>query len=82
MFGRSAESADPINAAQECLSCLRGKIEHVQKMLSYISGTAGNARQVFYRSPQVTLLKVCFPTGRRTPPHTHGTWAAILQLSG
>jgi predicted metal-dependent enzyme (double-stranded beta helix superfamily) len=37
---------------------------------------------VFYRSPDLTLLKVCFPAGRRTPPHDHGTWATILLLSG
>jgi predicted metal-dependent enzyme (double-stranded beta helix superfamily) len=42
----------------------------------------GNAHQVFYRSPQLTMLKVRFPAGRRTPPHDHGTWAAILLLSG
>jgi predicted metal-dependent enzyme (double-stranded beta helix superfamily) len=30
----------------------------------------------------MTLLKVCFPNGRRTPPHDHGTWAAILVLRG
>jgi predicted metal-dependent enzyme (double-stranded beta helix superfamily) len=28
------------------------------------------------------MLKVCFPSGRRTPPHDHGTWATILLLSG
>ena len=28
------------------------------------------------------MLKVCFPCGRRTPPHDHGTWATILLLSG
>jgi predicted metal-dependent enzyme (double-stranded beta helix superfamily) len=37
---------------------------------------------VFYRSPNLTMLKVCFPSGRRTPPHDHGTWAQILLLSG
>ena len=51
-------------------------------MLAYISGVGGNARQVFYRSPNLTMLKVCFPNGRRTPPHDHGTWATILLLSG
>ncbi|MBI1990911.1 MAG: hypothetical protein HYS65_14570 [Betaproteobacteria bacterium] len=25
---------------------------------------------------------MCFPKGRRTPPHDHGTWATILLLSG
>jgi predicted metal-dependent enzyme (double-stranded beta helix superfamily) len=81
-FGRAGESDHPMNAAREVLESLRGRVEDVEKLLSYIPGTGGNPRQVFYRSPQLTLLKVCFPVGRRTPPHTHGTWAAILQLSG
>jgi len=54
----------------------------VEQALAYVSGVGGNARQVFYRSPNLTLLKVCFPAGRRTPPHDHGTWATILLLSG
>jgi predicted metal-dependent enzyme (double-stranded beta helix superfamily) len=54
----------------------------VDDALRYISGVGGNARQVFYRAPELTLLKVCFPAGRRTPPHDHGTWATILLLSG
>ena len=37
---------------------------------------------MFYRSPSLTLLKVCFPSGRRTPPHDHGAWATILLFSG
>ena len=61
---------------------LTGELEAIEHALSYISGTGGNARQVFYRSPELTLLKVCFPAGRRTPPHNHGTWATILVLSG
>ncbi|NIQ97633.1 MAG: cysteine dioxygenase, partial [Desulfuromonadales bacterium] len=30
----------------------------------------------------LSLLKVRFPPGRRTPPHDHGTWATILVFSG
>lgn len=81
-FGKAGESAKPMNAAREILESLRGQVEAIESLLGYISGTGGNAGQVFYRSPQVTLLKVCFPVGRRTPPHNHGTWATILQLSG
>jgi len=81
-FGRAGESDHPTDAVCEILESLRGRVEDVEKLLSFIPGTGGNPRQVFYRSPQLTLLKVCFPVGRRTPPHTHGTWAAILQLSG
>lgn len=76
------ESADPLGSAREVLENLRGEIAEIERALSYISGVGGNARQVFYRSPDLTLLKVCFPGGRRTPPHDHGTWAAILLLSG
>jgi predicted metal-dependent enzyme (double-stranded beta helix superfamily) len=81
-FGRAGESANPMDAAHEILESLREEVEAIENSLGYISGTGGNAGQVFYRSPQITLLKVCFPVGRRTPPHNHGTWATILQLSG
>jgi predicted metal-dependent enzyme (double-stranded beta helix superfamily) len=74
--------ADPMRSAREVLENLRGEIEEIERSLSYVSGVGGNARQVFYRSPDLTLLKVCFPSGRRTPPHDHGTWATILLLSG
>ena len=69
-------------AARAELEQLKSNIAEVDEALRYISGVGGNARQVFYRSPNLTLLKVCFPAGRRTPPHDHGTWAAILLLSG
>lgn len=80
-FAKAGESAKPMDASREILESLRGQVEAIENLLGYISGTGGNAGQVFYRSPQVTLLKVCFPVGRRTPPHNHGTWATILQLS-
>ncbi len=76
------ESADPMAAMREVLESLRNNVEEIEQALSYVSGTGGNARQVFYRSPDLTLLKVRFPNGRRTPPHDHGTGAAILLLSG
>jgi predicted metal-dependent enzyme (double-stranded beta helix superfamily) len=78
----AVETADPMGAVRKVLEDLRGEIEPIEKMLAYISGVGGNARQVFYRSPNLTMLKVCFPNGRRTPPHDHGTWATILLLSG
>ena len=81
-FAAAVETADPMGAARKVLEDLRGEIDHIEKMLAYISGVGGNARQVFYRSPNLTMLKVCFPNGRRTPPHDHGTWATILLLSG
>jgi predicted metal-dependent enzyme (double-stranded beta helix superfamily) len=60
----------------------RGRLAEIERALGYISGVGGNAHQVFYRSPELTMLKVRFPVGRRTPPHDHGTWAMILLLSG
>jgi predicted metal-dependent enzyme (double-stranded beta helix superfamily) len=71
-----------MKAVREVLEGLRGDIAEIERTLDYIPGVGGNARQVFYRSPDLTLLKVCFPNGRRTPPHDHGTWATILLLSG
>ncbi len=81
-FAQAGERANPMNAAREVLEALRDDLGAVEQALSYVSGTGGNARQVFFRSPTMTLLKVCFPAGRRTPPHNHGAWAQILLLSG
>lgn len=81
-FAAAADAPDSLNAAKAVLESLRGERNEIAKTLEYISGVGGNARQVFYRAPNLTLLKVCFPCGRRTPPHDHGTWAAILVLSG
>jgi len=81
-FAQAGESTNPMSAAREVLESLRGDLGGVEQALSFVSGVGGNARQVFYRSPQITLLKVCFPSGRRTPPHDHGAWATILLLSG
>jgi predicted metal-dependent enzyme (double-stranded beta helix superfamily) len=69
-------------AVRAVVESLRGEIEAIERALDYVSGTGGNAGQVFYRSPAVSMFKVCFPNGRRTPPHDHGTWATILLLSG
>jgi predicted metal-dependent enzyme (double-stranded beta helix superfamily) len=81
-FAAAASRTEPMAAARAALEELKGDIAEVDEALRYISGVGGNARQVFYRSPELTLLKVCFPAGRRTPPHDHGTWATILLLSG
>lgn len=79
---RAAESQSSMSAVREVLEGLRADIAGLERALSYVSGVGGNAGQVFYRSPEMTMLKVCFPNGRRTPPHDHGTWATILLLSG
>ncbi len=81
-FARAADAANPMPAVRAVVDELRGDAGAVEQALAFVSGVGGNARQVFYRSPNLTLLKVCFPAGRRTPPHDHGTWATILLLSG
>src|SRR5262247_3553440 len=81
-FAAAAEMSDAMGAAKQVLESLKGDLGAIERALGYISGVGGNARQVFYRSTNLTLLKVCFQVGRRTPPHDHGTWAVILVLSG
>jgi predicted metal-dependent enzyme (double-stranded beta helix superfamily) len=81
-FSAAVSRGEPMAAARAVLEELKDRIAEVDEALRYISGVGSNARQVFYRSPDLTLLKVCFPARRRTPPHDHGTWAAILLLSG
>ena len=81
-FAKAAEAGDAMTAVREVLDGMTAKVAAIEQSLAYIKGIGGNAQQVFYRSPQLTLLKVLFPNGRRTPPHDHGTWATILLLSG
>ena len=78
----ATQGEDSMDAVRGVLEELRGDLGAVERTLDFVSGVGGNARQVFYRSPDLTMLKVCFPCGRRTPPHDHGTWAVILVLSG
>jgi predicted metal-dependent enzyme (double-stranded beta helix superfamily) len=75
-------SADPMGAVRGELETFRQDLDTLADALAYLPGTGGNARQAFYRTPQLSLLKVTFPAGRRTPPHDHGTWATILVFSG
>jgi hypothetical protein len=79
---QAREAADPMKAMRDLLEGWRGDIAAIAAALDFVPGMGGNANQVFYRSPDLTLLKVRFPNGRRTPPHDHGTWAMILLLSG
>jgi len=81
-FARAARSADPMAAVRAVMEELTGDLDAVAAALDYLTGTGGNALQAFYRAPDLSLLKVRFPAGRRTPPHDHGTWATILVLSG
>jgi predicted metal-dependent enzyme (double-stranded beta helix superfamily) len=78
----AAEAKDPMNAVRKVLEGLREDLQEIDHALAFISGVGGNARQVFFRSPRLFMLKARFPAGRRTPPHNHGTWATILLLSG
>jgi len=78
----AVQGPDPMRAVRSLLESWRGDLAAIAQTLGYISGVGGNARQVFYRSPDLTLLKVAFPQARRTPPHDHGTWAVILLLGG
>ena len=78
----SVEEGYAHKAAVSVLNDLKSDLDGVAKALSYLTGSGGNALQAFYRAPNLSLLKVRFPNGRRTPPHDHGTWAAILVLSG
>jgi predicted metal-dependent enzyme (double-stranded beta helix superfamily) len=82
MFAAAMSDADPMQAARDVMDDLARKPEAVERAIDYLTGTGGNALQAFYRAPNLSLLKVSFPAGRRTPPHNHGTWAMILVLSG
>lgn len=81
-IAEAADGSNPAAAVQEAVASLKGDLSGLAETLSYLPGTGGNARQAFYRSPNLSLLKVNFPNGRRTPPHDHGTWATILLLAG
>lgn len=82
LLAKANSSSNPMVAVREAMEGLRKDIDALAQALSYVSGIGGNPKQVFYRSPELTLLKVSFPNGRRTPPHDHGTWATILIMSG
>lgn len=79
---QAVEGTDPMAGVRTVLEDLREDLGAIERALGYVSGVGGNARQVFFRSPNLTMLKVCFLNGRRTPPHDHGAWAMILLLSG
>jgi predicted metal-dependent enzyme (double-stranded beta helix superfamily) len=82
LCAEAASKADPMAAVRGVLETLKSDLDRVARAIDYLPGTGGNARQAFFRSPNLSLLKVRFPSGRRTPPHNHGTWATILVLSG
>ncbi len=79
---QASDGPHALQNIRHVLNGWRGCLGEVAIALAYIPGTGGNANQVFYRTPELSVLKVRFPAGRRTPPHDHGSWAAILTLSG
>lgn len=81
-FAPAAADDYPHKAAVAVMKELKKDLDGVAEAMDYLTGSGGNALQAFYRAPNLSLLKVRFPDGRRTPPHNHGTWAAILVLSG
>ena len=67
------------------LHTLRDRLDDVRDALDFCGcAEADDApdRQIFYRSPNLSMMRICFCPGLRTPPHDHSTWAAILMLSG
>ena len=68
--------AEPHKGVVRVLKELKADLDGVAEALAHIAGTGGNARQIFYRAPDLSLLKVRFPNGRRTPPRPRQSGAA------
>ena len=81
-FARAAADGSPLDRTEAALRALSGDIASVIGDLSFLSGEGSDPEQSFYRSSSVSLLKVKFSPGVPSPPHDHGTWAAILLLEG
>lgn len=81
-FAHAAADSDPLDRTEDALRALSDTIANVIDDLSFLSGEGSDPEQSFYRSPSVSLLKVKFSPGIPSPPHDHGTWAAILLLEG
>ena len=82
---KAAQGTDPCMAVRNMLSNLRERLDEVHEALDFCGcAEADDApdRQIFYRSPNLSMMRICFCPGLRTPPHDHSTWAAILMLSG
>ncbi|MDP1534537.1 MAG: hypothetical protein Q8L92_13275, partial [Rubrivivax sp.] len=61
LCAQARERANPLAAMREVLENLSERAAEIEQALDYIPGTGGNANQVFYRAPDLTLLKVRFP---------------------
>lgn len=81
----AASGPNPCSAVRSMLDKLRDRLDDVYEALDFCGcDQPGEApdRQVFYRSPNLTMMRICFCPGLRTPPHDHSTWAVILMLTG
>ncbi len=81
-LARAAAQDDPLHATTTTLRSYADEVDAILEELDFLSGLGSDPEQSFYRSPEVSLLKVKFIPGHPTPPHDHGTWAAILLLAG
>lgn len=82
---RAANEPNPGAAMHGVLNGLRDQLDDVFEALEFCGcGEEKDTpdRQIFYRSPNLLMMRICFCPGLRTPPHDHATWAAILMLSG
>ncbi len=82
---RAAQDPNPCAAVRGMLKGLCSRLEEVNEALDFCGCTdVDNTpdRQIFYRSPNLAMMRIFFGQGLRTPPHDHSTWAAILILSG
>lgn len=64
----AAEGPHALQNVRRVLNGWRGRIDEIAAALDFIPGTDGNANQAFYRTPELSVLKVLFPSGRRPPP--------------
>ena len=69
-FATAIESDDPMASVRAVLADLRNDLDDVAEVLSYVSGIGGNAMQIFYRSPSLSLLKVNFQVADARHPTT------------
>ena len=82
---KAATGPNPCSAVRGLLDDLCCKLDDVCQALEFCACDRREDapdRQIFYRSPNLTMMRICFCPGLRTPPHDHSTWAAILMLTG
>ena len=60
----AAEGPHALQNVRRVLNGWRERIDEIAAALDFIPGTDGNANQAFYRTPELSVLKVLFPSGR------------------